>query len=529
MTDALEKILRYFTSLFVFLSYSLSAPMVVGASYDCSLASSNTELVICEDFNLSVDDRVLSFLYGQRLRFPDSSRHTSNLYWFNDTNLTDLSHNQVVAAQVEWLEQERNPCGADIECLRFTYNSRINELLENVRLEPADSHAGNRTNFSSQDVEKEALRFVAAIFENIEKNDIFPSFRNGEAFFSTYGPNHFAHVETPIFYENTNSFLQGPLDWSVEVDYSSLTQCLRTITLDDVEWRGLPTTLSTTAVLSDCLELRWFDGPETLSGTLLFPHFGSQYISEVRHSLQTAYASLCEGYRETEPSCSEPSRRPLIEAVENMANWAISQGYANEHTISLILESWKMDYLIGPISDPHVSHIQFEDRSMGVINTIAHMRRFPNDLDFQRCRFDEVGELICPTLELSEQDGLTISGATSTCQIGEVRYRVSRQANEYQLHIDSESLFAPLTVPMRRTATGTGVCTYQYLETIPIGQISIDFGSRCTPDDYQPPATFGVYVHDYHSTGPIAQSVLAALPSGECQLEVFGQFEGHFD
>lgn len=520
--------MRHLASLVSFSAYLFSAAIVTGASYDCSRAVSDTEIAICNEFNLSVDDRVLSFLHGQRLRFPESSRDQGNLEWFNATSQAISSQNEAIAEQADWLAQTRNPCGNNIECLQNSYDARIDEFLEVVRIEPADSHGGNRTNFGSRDAEKEALRLVASIFENIDRHNLFPNFHNGEAFFSLYGPNYFATVETPVFHENTKPSLQGPLDWSVEVEYSGLVQCLSEMTLDDVKWSGLPSTLSTSAELGECMNLHWGYNTNANSGTFLFPHVWSRYITDVEHPLQTAYSGLCDGYPETQPACSDPNRRSMIEAIENMASWAITRGYANEQTISLILETWKMDYLVGPISELSPSQIRFEERSIGVINTLFHMSRFPNNLDFQRCRFNLLGELVCPTIEMSQNGALTISGSTDICQIDNFQYRVLRQGSEYELHIDGANLVAPLIVPMRRRATGTGVCTYQYLETIPTGQISLDFGAGCFPNDYEPPATFSIYIRD-DLNGPISPSVLSTLPGGECQLQFSGQFGGHLD
>ena len=106
-------------SLFRFLLVSLVFTLgmtstVHAASFDCSKATTETEIAICDDPELSALDERMSGVYV-RGRQVTKNVSGSNLEIQND--------------QIDWLNK-RNQCGAETSCLLNAYQTRIEELKE---------------------------------------------------------------------------------------------------------------------------------------------------------------------------------------------------------------------------------------------------------------------------------------------------------------------------------------------------------------------------------------------------------------
>lgn len=88
------------------------------ASFDCSKATTETEIAICNDDELSALDKLMDKVYNQALRSNDWR------YFENDRDDAEIINNQreAIARQIE--------CGKNSTCLSNFYFSRIYELLK---------------------------------------------------------------------------------------------------------------------------------------------------------------------------------------------------------------------------------------------------------------------------------------------------------------------------------------------------------------------------------------------------------------
>jgi uncharacterized protein len=111
---------------------------VNAASFDCAKASSIVEQTICNNKELSEIDIKLSTLYRSALS------QTSQ-------------QNSIRAAQRSWLA-ERNNCGAELFCLKNSYNLRINQL-ENKQI---NSETVVKTEISKENVLESSLETIPA-------------------------------------------------------------------------------------------------------------------------------------------------------------------------------------------------------------------------------------------------------------------------------------------------------------------------------------------------------------------------------
>lgn len=95
-------------ALWVFLGYVLLLPTTQAASFDCGIASSNIEKVICGDAELSKSDEDLAAAYAKALKETSDPA-------------------AIKRQQREWLADVRRRC-ADATCLRLAYSARIAQL-----------------------------------------------------------------------------------------------------------------------------------------------------------------------------------------------------------------------------------------------------------------------------------------------------------------------------------------------------------------------------------------------------------------
>ena len=515
----------------------LLAPQLRAASFDCDRAGTVVERAICANFQLSVDDRVMSFLYSQRLQAPTSSRQVARTpdggsglsSWFAPVRLDEEMLDVIRQQQVDWLQYERRSCGGDEVCLETAYSKRIDQLLEVVRVEVPSSHAGNRINFYEEGAEKEALRLWASIFENIERHNLFPHFQSGEEYFARNGTAQHLRsaTQSPVFYENTDQASQGPLNWGVNFDYDALTSCIGSSGLSDIDWLGGPMRLDTRAQLNDCLEMSWVERNNFGSGEIVFPRVHTAFATKADHPFRLAYGELCEGFREAGFVCSDPSHRILIETVETMASWALSEGHIDKEILRELLWPWKENQFFNSFVDESYRREGFKQASLSILNTLSHMRTFPNDLDYGRCRFNSDDVMVCPTLDVGRRGTLRVSGTTDICKIGDFEYQLERRDASYSLGISGPPFDYTLEYKMNISGAGTGPCAYSYFASEGGEQISMDFGAACTEEGAELPKTMSVSINNYRD-GPIPASVLDHLVAGDCELQFTGQFGGGF-
>ena len=123
------------------------------ASFNCAKATTETEIAICTDPDLSALDELMSKLYSQALRINDWR------YFDEDKDDSELINSQRLAIK------SQIQCGRNNACLLKFYRSRIFEILttlglnlENYREDPVTS----LLSFSPKITSKNSLRALAA-------------------------------------------------------------------------------------------------------------------------------------------------------------------------------------------------------------------------------------------------------------------------------------------------------------------------------------------------------------------------------
>ena len=106
---------QYFKSFGLALLLSVGVGTVgTAASFDCNKATTETEIAICNDPELSALDEVM----GQAYRLAKISAN-----WMTPQELRN--------SQKAWLQQ-RNRCGDNFDCLRNSYVQRLEEVSDGV-------------------------------------------------------------------------------------------------------------------------------------------------------------------------------------------------------------------------------------------------------------------------------------------------------------------------------------------------------------------------------------------------------------
>ena len=123
------------------------------ASFNCAKATTETEIAICNDPDLSALDELMSKLYSQALRSNDWR------YFDEDKDDSELINSQRLAIK------SQIQCGRNNACLLKFYRSRIFEILttlglnlENYREDPVTS----LLSFSPKITSKNSIRALAA-------------------------------------------------------------------------------------------------------------------------------------------------------------------------------------------------------------------------------------------------------------------------------------------------------------------------------------------------------------------------------
>lgn len=281
--------LLFQASILMFFATSILA---YSASFDCSKGITNTEIAICSDYQLSVDDRIISYLYRKHLNW----RKGIEAWWSG--NGVEIPIEDIKADQKKWLIESRDLCSGEIDCLKNVLELRIEYFLNLVRLERPRSGSNHKVHFSPQN-SMDALRFFSGIFENIQRHSILPKFSNpSNAFHSENLPhasdvtghdtNELQPITGHIFVENSSERDQLNFGKFIDIDYAGLTECLSSKSLQDVRWEGDWVLLNSVGY-TDCVSFHWNDGfvqntsmyfeePKEL---ILFPLVQSEYVKKI--------------------------------------------------------------------------------------------------------------------------------------------------------------------------------------------------------------------------------------------------------
>lgn len=105
--------------LFICLMLVMGVPSIAAAaSFDCNKATTETEIAICADPELSALDELQGVLYQQSLRAND---------WNSDSAMDDLTLNR---SQLDWISKRDGSCFGDRNCIRGFYVNRVIYLME---------------------------------------------------------------------------------------------------------------------------------------------------------------------------------------------------------------------------------------------------------------------------------------------------------------------------------------------------------------------------------------------------------------
>ena len=107
------------------------------ASFDCSKATTDTEITICNDPGLSKLDEVLSELYTLKAGinlFGNDLSYSADYNGFPNFLAEDTKK-----TQVEWIKKTQISCNANTKCLYSVYTQRINEFFESELPQPAQT------------------------------------------------------------------------------------------------------------------------------------------------------------------------------------------------------------------------------------------------------------------------------------------------------------------------------------------------------------------------------------------------------
>ena len=278
-------------SLFRFLLVSLVFTLGTttgghAASFDCSKATTETELAICGDFQLSVDDRVIAYLFEKHMEW----RKGRKTWWTGDGPAKTKP--EIMGSQREWLKSTRDTCGDSSNCLRNSLDQRIDYLLDYVRLENPQSGTRYNANIFFKDNEKSGLRFLGGIVENLDSHNILPSLKLSEktpfiigtpvvSFYSSTqilwdesGESRNGH----ILAENDNPNMQLDFGEYSSVDYDKLNKCLKTRRIRDFRWLGDDLSLNTISRSHHgCITFIWNNGMGDEHGIFL-PNINSEFV-----------------------------------------------------------------------------------------------------------------------------------------------------------------------------------------------------------------------------------------------------------
>ena len=249
--------------------------MAFSASYDCTKAQSDTEIAICNDFELSVDDRIISYLYHKHL----SWRKGRDSWWSGKGELASAT--AIKDEQKSWLKNSRDACASDVLCIKRAMAFRIDELLDSVRLEAPRSGTRNRFTQQGKEYEKAALQFIGGIVENVNTTGMLPSLNarhsnpvvQGEPIIKPYGvplivwDNSNVHRVGKLLSENLSPYMQLKFGEYSVVDYKGLNSCLKGLDIKDFDWLGLDIYESSLA-RSVCISFSWPNGQVTQLPTI---------------------------------------------------------------------------------------------------------------------------------------------------------------------------------------------------------------------------------------------------------------------
>jgi hypothetical protein len=251
------------------------------ATFDCSRAATETEMAICSEYQLSVDNRIIAYLYEKHLNW----RKGVKAWWSGDG--IEVPVRDIIEDQKKWTNDVRDQCQSNVACLEEVLDLRIDHFLDLVRLERPMSGSYHAVYFSQYNA-KVALRLLSGILENISRHGLLPKFSDPEKLYFSLNLPHSTDIDghevgalDPItshfLSENSSDEEQLNFGKFIEINYDLLTTCLKYKSLSDVVWVGDDITEIAYAS-TGCIEFWWKPNFYSIDG-MNFPLVYSRYLN----------------------------------------------------------------------------------------------------------------------------------------------------------------------------------------------------------------------------------------------------------
>ena len=464
-------LIKIFTIVFVLFLGLFSKPMIA-ASFNCDDATGVSERVICEDFNLSVDDRTVAALYNTALRGGEKS---------------------IKISQREWMKV-RDACLGDTDCLHASYEKRIAELAKPLSgyftgpHEPWAVHSGKM---------RKAQRLVHGILENIARHSILPKLPGNDAeYFSKFWPHlakwpnqeaiewskNLATLKEYPLAENSTPSDQISFGPRISVDYDEINNCLKTIKFSDFTWYGLAFSSSAVLISSKCLDFYFpadAQGQEGAEGDLLFPLISEAQLLDASKSLGPMSC----------PDVAEAIQIPVIEICSGLSYLADIE-YVR--TLFLTLEENPYKFALWLKDVPLTSECT-NCKKLFVTKEIVRLSRAEtvgSDKD-PECFFDKDGIYTCRNAYGEPNIKLCVSGSRmyEVARISDDVYELRSWAS-YSLYNNKSK---PKTTRGERQTLGRLECA---TTTFVFPKWRLEFGdvNNCFTDEYPRAANTMAYI-----------------------------------
>lgn len=471
-------------TIFFFLPQVVSA-----ASFDCKKATTESEIAICDDFQLSVDDRIISYLYAKHLEWRKGRKG-----WFTGEG-TETPVLVIREGQKKWLKNKRNTCGSSVPCLRTELDKRVDHFLQLVRLEKPQTGTNYSVYIYSVQNSKNALRIISGIVENIDKNGFLPKIEDKEnAYFSKTQPQlYLNNTGLADYYEKRqpimghilaeNKFQENQMVFGEfsKVDFQGLKTCLKGMRLSDFYWQG-NRDYEVTFSFNKCITLSW---PKTFSPSkpeeyIFFPMVKSSFIlagnAKILSKLRTC------NKKSFEEICSNISISELNEVIFVLNRELLSSTYADAPGV-LTYQLWLEDFILkeskGALGcDMLCLESFFSNHISRLTQLIHHENKVP-----EYCDFNESGVFECATKRVADGNNarscIANNSAFQLASLKGDRYELNYWEDHYQLDETATESFIG-----SKGSVGTGICNYD-VYSFDDGKFKM-YNPACGSGFYQP-------------------------------------------
>ncbi|NRP10084.1 MULTISPECIES: lysozyme inhibitor LprI family protein [unclassified Marinobacterium] len=440
----------------------LSALTVFTAAADtasnCSNPTSKSEEVICTNFDLSIENRVLTYFYNLRIESP---RGYSENGKYLDSNKTDESLiADIKGRQREWIES-RDKCNGEISCLESLYKTRISALSEKIRL---DGPSGSKWDayLDSPDQRIKASTLIASFLENASRHGLSPHFEPAKSaigdlqIVSQFGLSKESFLLPTLELKGKeNSSFKDPINFSnlAEIDSIALAECLKNKSLDDFWWHGNWVYLQS-AAQNECIEFLWPDMGTT--NELERPYIRSKFLKKIS-TIESATSDDCEilSTNSDVNFCTDKTIQTLISSIKEFLKQSNSD--LSESLLAESHLSWR---------NKAVHQLNYCNNTVGCLQEVLIERLktlrmsaiAKGDTNKFFCHFNDSGIYVCPF-------GWNLDGASMCVTDSGNFYQLSKKSeNKFQLSVrtNGDFLFDPEDQGFESSTLGTPAANGTY-------------------------------------------------------------------